>query len=469
MRRPLTIVLILLTLAILACSKKSGTGDGTCPGGGYSCDQLCASETPPPECDDACDDSTPCPAGFYCGDDGTCSADCEASGDELCPNGICTADGECEAPPAGGGGGGGGGDGAGGGGGVCARESVTGTHVTPNVVLVIDRSGSMGGELDTSSIECDCDTAASDHDCYHNDCDENEHLSRWDQLRDVLIGTGGADVGLIGNLESQVRFGIALYTESDSQAGCPDMTYAPNDPGVPGPLNVALDQYDEIAEVYNGANPGTYTPTADAINAVMSQIEDAGLLEGPDPTIIVLATDGRPGSCGDLDDYNDEHSSSMDDSVAAVEAAFEANVRTFVIAVGHPDDVPEYHINALANAGVGDNSGETESATRYYVDDVTELETALNTIIGNTLSCTIALEGTISNPAAGCGSGGEVEFITQPGDVRTEVPCDPDNGWSIVDSRTIELNGSSCMTLQNTPNIGVEVSFPCGGIIIDPV
>ncbi len=448
-----------LFFVFFACGDRDGSGGGTCPGGAYSCGQRCGGATPPAECGQTCGASTPCPAGFYCGGNGTCTSDCATGGDSFCPNGVCTATGMCEAPPSTGGGtGGGNGDPDAS---ICARESVNATAVTPNVVFLVDRSKSMQGELDITTIECPCGDATSPvpYDCYGaNEC-LNPELSRWDILRDVLIGTGGADTGLIGSLETQVAFGLAMYTEDDIPQGCPDMTYAP--PNASG-LLVGLNQYDEIRTVYSTASPGLYTPTGDAVNALMNELDSTGVLADPDPTIIVLATDGEPGRCDNPGDVGS--TTSRNAAVTAVANAYSQNVRTFVIAVASDKQLAADHVNALANAGVGDPSGTTFSAPSWRVNSVSSLQTALQSIVQGQISCTVKLQGEVTDLTQGCAQG-DVAFVG-PSNARTPIACDPVNGWTLIDASTMELRGTACATLKNTPGLTIDANFPCDLVIV---
>jgi hypothetical protein len=46
------------------------------------------------------------------------------------------------------------------------------------------------------------------------------------------------------------------------------------------------------------------------------------------------------------------------------------------------------------------------------------------------------------------------------------VPCDPDQGWNLINERQFQLFGSYCDQLLNTPGATIESSFPCGAVII---
>src|SRR5258708_21186773 len=58
---------------------------------------VCVEQPPPPACSMMCSPTgaNTCPAGFYCGGNDKCTADCAAGGLQ-CPQGQqCTADGHC--------------------------------------------------------------------------------------------------------------------------------------------------------------------------------------------------------------------------------------------------------------------------------------------------------------------------------------------------------------------------------------
>src|SRR5690349_21099878 len=123
-------------LAVLAagcdCAGTTGTG-------------LCDSASAPITCGRACNLTAPCPGGFYCGGDSRCTAQCSATF-ACAGGGTCTSDGHCiggttdsgrEAGP----------DvgpvDAPGLDTTCASVVVGTTLATPNVILIVDQSGSM--------------------------------------------------------------------------------------------------------------------------------------------------------------------------------------------------------------------------------------------------------------------------------------------------------------------------------------
>ena len=57
----------------------------------------CESDPVPPACNQPCGAETSCPVGFYCGDEGTCTADCVYGGREMgcADDRICSEEGHC--------------------------------------------------------------------------------------------------------------------------------------------------------------------------------------------------------------------------------------------------------------------------------------------------------------------------------------------------------------------------------------
>lgn len=481
--------LVAASLSFMGCSSDSGPG-GRCPGGGYSCGQRCEEANPPAGCGVDCS-TTGCPIGFYCGDDELCTSDCVA-GDTSCGNGTCNATGVCVPPVEDGGvvvvdngprpdfgprdfGPVPDGD-------ICARVSVQATRVTPNVIFLIDRSGSMGWELNLDDGQ-QCPNNDGDADCYANGTNSaTRDLSRWRGLRSTLIGTSAApaDEGLIADLQDQVRFGALTYTRGDG--ACRTMNiYTPLAEGgqtrvtVINPLSTPSAR-DVIAG--NGSNDGQYlnsapsggTPTGPAIDFLMERLAST-VTGSSDPTILILATDGDPtgsNNCNNLTYARDENGdliSPEDWSVQAVQRAHAAGIRTFVLAVAPEEELAQDHVNALANAGIGRAPGAAPQAESWRVTNVAALNEALTGIIGDEISCTVQLDGMVPTWMTDPCAGGTIELVE--GNQRTLLTCAPGNGWQLTGPSTVEIMGTACMALQNATNASLDASFPCDTIIFE--
>jgi von Willebrand factor type A domain-containing protein len=366
--------------------------------------------------------------------DATCAAsgaECAVDGD--CGSGACVG-GQCAVAAAGGAGGGlvpPSANGAGGGlildsnlepssvpgPAVCVDLAAEFERVTPSVVMLIDRSGSMTARFEG-------------------------RRNRWQTLVATLTDPASS---LIKKLEGSVRFGMALYT-SDSGFGpaqpprqCPILTN----------VDIALDNFSSIASVLSDPvnKPFDDTPTAESLAAVAAKLE-AFAADGPKS--IILATDGDPDTCADPDANHSEDSKAL--SVAAVTAARANGISTYVISVG--DEATASHLKALAVAGAGGDA----AAEAYTALDTAALEDAFNQIIGTVRTCDFKLDGTVEAAEARRGK------VLLDGEALAYG--DPD-GWLMPDESTVRLQGQACEAVRADAS-GIAMSFPCDVLQIVP-
>lgn len=403
---------------LCACSGDDAGADGNalaCAGGDERCGEMCSA-------------LRPCPFGLYCGPQATCEKQCDAE-HPCAGGGVCQANGMCKGGVIDGGipngplGGstagtagrsaaaGRSGGTAGGRPNSCADTVVTTTRTTPTVILIVDQSSSMDEEFDNGS--------------------------RWNVLRDFLLDEPG---GLIADLQSQVHFGLALYSAESGGTNptpigeCPMVTtVAP-----------AADNYAAIAAAYRGAEPIEDTPTGDSIDKL---VNDLGFTD-PDatvnPVVFVLATDGEPDRCEELDPQNGQQ-----EAVDAVKRAFQSRIRTFIISVG--SEISEAHQQDMANAGLG--RGPSDPPAEYWrAGNDQSLRDALTSIVGGQLGCEVALSGKVQSGNACMGK------VMLNGDPLT---CDDPNGWELLDENHIRLLGTACDELKMSDDVFLEVSFPC--------
>lgn len=378
----------------------------------------------PPGCNAECSELAPCATGLYCNGSNRCTADC--SDEVACRSGqTCGSDGRCgtgmmdagrDAPPI---------DAPGTDFGpprdvmladmACASVRLETNRSTPNVVLIIDQSGSMGMEQ----------------------FPPGSGVTRWTALRDSLIGPGAGPGGFLDGLDSNVRFGLVTYREQTAIPGCPDRRAVP----------ALLDNYSTLRGVYTTLTPGGATPTGDAIAATLASLSE--IVTVPDePTIFVLATDGEPNTCEDTMDT----AGGRLESVAAIQSAFTAGIRTFVISVG--SEIATTHLQELANAGIGATPSDPP-AMFWVATETASLAAALDSIVGSVASCSIELMGRIDVTQACLGT------VTLDG---RELPCNGVDGWRAVDPTHIELQGAACDELQSAGGV-LDAIFPCDVIV----
>jgi hypothetical protein len=409
-------ILLALSGVLAACGSDAPAASGPCGRGDLAA------------CGSSCSQLSSCPSGLYCSN-GACSAECtSASAGQDCGSGkLCSDEGRCEDDPNAedgggnpmdggggiGGGGIGGGDGGGIGGGgdseVCGRVVLNTTPKTPNVMLIIDRSSSMDEPFGSAD--------------------------RWTALKDSLL----APNGMLAELQDVVRFGATWYSASNGQdvpaiAECPVLVE----------VDIALNNFEAIRSGYP-ADMIEDTPTGDSIEAVLAKLTNAGLdpPSSQDPTIFILATDGEPDTCEQLDPQNGQQ-----ESIDAVKHAFSLGIKTYVIAVANEGDLSQQHLNDLANAGVGNMGGP--QAPSYRPNSDQGLRDALREIISGVVSCDVRLEGVVTGDPC------EAEVTIG----NTRLTCNDANGFELLGQSELRLNGTACEQLQGGK--GLIASFPCG-------
>jgi hypothetical protein len=316
--------------------------------------------------------------------------------------------------------------------------------VTPTVLLVIDRSGSMF------------------------DMAYGNSPTRWQALYDAMI----ADGGVVASFEHVVRFGLMTYTGDPQGNRCPLLRY----------VEPALDNYQAIRSVYDeeSVRPTfkAETPTGVSLREATSKLaalDDAAnnpdARGGTSTKHMILVTDGEPDSCATPDPQ-----CGQDESIAALQAAFGMGIGTSVIGIS--SDVSARHLQDLANAGHGEKvqaqdiqytyncvnpgyatlsaqyaaMGEAQgSAPIFQPGDSQAIGTALNTLIRGVYDCSFALHGEVDLARA------ELGTVQLDADRLKYMDA---NGWQMRDASTLQLLGTACDRVQKDAST-LKVSFPC--------
>ena len=331
---------------------------------------------------------------------------------------------------------------AGTGDGSCASVRVNASRVIPTVQLVIDGSGSME--------------------------DDFGDTTRWSAVRDALL----SESGIVQRLDAVVEFGMSIYqTGGQGMNSCPALT---------GPAP-AIDNFEAINAAWL-ERPDGATPTAEAMEAVVASM--SGTVNQPDeayaPQIIILATDGAPNGCaGGLDwalwvgctfiNPMDPACAGLnmmlenDGYVRTLQAARDAQakgIRVYVLDLSE-GGINQAELQKVANVGVGLEENATPPAPLYVPSDPAALATALETIIGGAATCSLALEGEITNLDRACGPSSMVKLNGEP------VACGDANGWRIVDSTHIELVGEACSRWLSSTDAILDARFACDLVVVE--
>jgi hypothetical protein len=401
-------------LALIACS---GSGsDGPPFGGGGTGGTVvdCSSLTnPPPGCYELCPSGSDseCELGTFCLN-GVCSAQCTET--EGCGEGsTCNSRGRC-VPDVGTGGTGGTGNT---GGNACQSVEITPTRIIPNVMFLVDQSGSMtagfGGGQD-----------------------------RWQAAHSAITQ-------IVSELDSIVAFGLTTY-QSNGGGSVPDEC-----PLFEFQVAVALDNGSTINMSYPADFPGGGdTPTGESITEIVNYLEGSNL-PGDGPAIIVLATDGEPDTCAIPNPQTGQV-----EAVAAAAAAFTSGYETFILSVG--TDVSTGHLQDMANVGVGlPENGSGGDAPFWVGTDPVDLENEFRAIISDSISCDIQMDKRFDDKDKACNDPGS--------DVRLNgTPLSCPSEWRPKDGvdDVIELVGAACDTFKSGASTFTAV-FPCGAIVVE--
>jgi hypothetical protein len=185
------------------------------------------------------------------------------------------------------------------------------------------------------------------------------------------------------------------------------------------------------------------------------------------PKFLLLATDGLPNcpsGCASMS--NPSNSCTMTDNPnedmaaeGAVMMAAAQGFNTFVIGIGNVSSA----VNTLNQMAINGGEAQTGAATSYYAaTDEASLEAALNNIVGKVASCTVQLQGV---PA---GQTNVAVSVDDTSGKATQVPQDPNNGWSYVGGSmmAIQLNGTYCDGVKNGTYTNIKFYYACNGMPI---
>jgi hypothetical protein len=292
----------------------------------------------------------------------------------------------------------------------CIEGQVEFEPVVPQVWLLLDRSGSMAGTLDTTTT-----------------C--------WQALGAVIVGDPAVpeDRGVVGEFEKRAAFGAVFYTDRSSSTGCAlDLeSIAP-----------AANNYSKIRQRYNKLSPANNTPTADAVAATVAEAATQDLSGGP--KILVLATDGAPGGCAPRPE------AATIEVEKEVGQAFSKGIKTFAVSIA--SGAGATHMQRVANIGAGLAADADPPAPYYTAQSQAELKLAFSTILEDVpRSCVFTLNGEVDAENADQGS------VTLAG---VTLVYDDENGWTLKQPDQVELLGDACEKIQAGEE-DLDITFPC--------
>jgi hypothetical protein len=336
----------------------------------------------------------------------------------------------------------------------CADAMVQTAISEPDILFVVDGSGSM------------CETFGGS--------------TRWTALRTALLDKTN---GLIYRLQQTVDFGMelydgtidpilaltaivggpmnnpacsAMYIDAKATGDCPQLIKVP----------VAKNNAMAIDMAFPGTELGGSTPTDRAMNTAVDDLIGMRVNDPdkkPHPQYIILATDGSPNDIC-VDGMGGDGSAQKAGVIAAVDRAAMSHITTFVISLAGNDAGLQAHLDEVAKHGDPTNP----MAHTFTPMSPMDLVSALAAIVGGAVGCDVLLNGMVS---VGSECRGHVrvngaDLACCQADASGAMTCggmptDPPDGWVLKDASTVQLVGSSCTAFLENPQALLTASFPC--------
>jgi hypothetical protein len=306
--------------------------------------------------------------------------------------------------------------------------------LTPiNLVLIYDRSGSMG---DTSS--------------------GFDPSLRWDPVNAGMTAffTDPGSRGLAASLQF-------FPVDGDLDAACAGPYDMPQVPLTP------LASSSPLIAALSGTKPHGGTPTLPAVEGALRYAAQVQASQPQSRTVVVVVTDGEPGFLSNGQFGPGCPNNDIPHVVAAAQAAHVQTppIDTYVIGIGPSLDT----LNAIALAG---GSGQAMIVSSGNPNQTKlDIQSALGSIRSLQLSCAVPL------PAPPNGSqldvnAVNVQLTTSAGGARIvgyNEGCVGDVGW-FYDSRSsptqIELCAKTCADGQGDPGAKLALIFGCQTIVV---
>jgi hypothetical protein len=343
-------------------------------------------------CDPSCAPPRRCGASSgACLDPDACVSDGDCSQGQKCEAGKCKIGGE------------------------CGQVAFQMERISPNIMILLDRSGSMDEDADGDT--------------------------RWNVARSAIdrVTTEWGD---------KIRFGLATYSSCLSGGCSAGSIVIPIGPNTATAIQAFLD-----STVDEGSNDGrgltddgklqylcdSDDPETSTGKSLAALVGESSLLEQGRTNAVILLTDGKETSeCAD----------DCDGPCGAERLLGQSpQVNTYVIGLGvNADDVDE----------IAESGGTTASIP---ATNLGELSSAFDQIAASVASCDYTLGGAPPNTQ---------DLYVFFDDEPTPVPRSDTNGWSFAaDTRQFTLHGRACEDVKTGAVKDIDVVFGCPRPVIE--
>jgi Mg-chelatase subunit ChlD len=279
---------------------------------------------------------------------------------------------------------------------VCGSTALTLQGSPVDLLLVLDKSGSMSNDFRDDMCPPACDST---------------NPSKWTAVTQALTT-------VLTERPDLADWGLELFPTS---ALCTVDTHPA--------ISVGPNNATAIVNAVMATSPSGATPTAIAEATGAAYLMT---LNDSRPRYIVLVTDGEP-NCAVSDP-------TMADDARAIQAvadAFTAGVPTFVVGIGNLSPA-QTTLNGMATAGGEAQPADALGRTYFPGDDPATLLSALTAIAHGVASCNFVLASPPASPAD----------VVVLGDGHP-IARDAANGWSYgTDTTVIVLHGAACTAFR---------------------
>jgi hypothetical protein len=290
----------------------------------------------------------------------------------------------------------------------CGTQTSNMSQQPADLLLVLDRSGSMSDDI------------ASNSSCTGKNAPAN-CATRWSTITTALTQ-------VLTSSPAGVQWGLKFFTSTDGGS-------CGVDPGAD--VAVGPNTTAQIQAAIAGATPGGQTPTTAAITAALAYLQTVndGLTH-----YILLATDGQP-NC-DPGNSTSTTTAVVTNTSNEIAVAAAAGVNTYVIGIGPSAG----NLTSFATAG--------KTGQYYPASSPDALTAALSSIAGQVASCVFKMSAAPQDPTN----------IGVYLDKTTKVPLDGTNGYTLgTDNVTVTFTGTYCTGITAGTYKLVQVYFGCTG------
>jgi von Willebrand factor type A domain len=334
---------------------------------------------------------------------------------------LVACSGDQEDPDGGGalaadGGAGGSSSGGDAGNGVCGPHRLDAGRVTPDILIVLDRSASM----------------------------QNTGVDRW--------GPSVSGIEAITRAtDDTIHYGLMVFPRSDTSMVGGTYSCEPGRVEVPIGANTA----GAIQTALDGISPGGATPTAASLEVARGEVlRDYDPDAQATPAYVLLVTDGAPNCSGGTFSGGQGAAAlqpeEVERSIAIIADLAAKGVKTYVL--GYDARSDRQLVNALNQMAQAGGTGDQEFRP---VNDQDSLLAEFQRITGAALSCDYALNGPVDDPTVVSVKldGQAVPFLQSQG---------AEDGWTLSgNKRVVTLRGSYCDKLLDGKKRTLEVDVTC--------